>query len=274
MRPFSLLDEASTDQVNFAQAIEALATGDPKRVRAADPKWKKRHSGDHDPCWLDTGWTADHYDAYALLWPAMIVRKVMTTDKDREPYSGLRYADSQWMYAKIASGEVRGPYDERGNSKWAVFDVQSLVEKGDLVSVPDLEDLIRERDQRAEASVETPDKTTPEPAPNPPQAQFKKTPVETPPIKAEPPPLPKWLEDDPSKPGRGARALWKEFGGKWPADALGHRLSVWEAECVIVKHCPDIYLNRHLDEQEPMRSTHDAIRLLKRAIHELRTKNH
>jgi hypothetical protein len=274
MDPFALLDDDAADQINFAQAVEALATGDPKRVRAADPEWRKRHACDHPPCYLSEGWSADHFDAYMLLWSCMIVGKVMTTDKHGEPHSSMRYLDSSWLYANVAAGAVRGPYDERGNSMWPVFDVLSLVEDGTRLSVPDLEDLIRERDQRAEASVETPDETTPEPAPNARQAQVKKTPVKTPPIKAEPPPLPKWLENDPSKPGRGARALWKEFGGKWPAEALGHRLSVWEAECVIVKHCPDIYPDRHLDEQEPMRSTHDAISLLKRAIHELRTKNH
>ena len=118
----------------------------------------------------------------------------MTTDQDGGPHSPMRYQDSRWIYAEVAAGAVGGLYDERGNSMWPVFEVLSLVEDGTRMSVPDLEDLIRARDQRAEASVETPDETTPEPVPNPRQAQLKKTPVETPPIKAEPPSLPKWMK--------------------------------------------------------------------------------
>jgi hypothetical protein len=82
MGPFVLLDDASTDQVNFAQAIEALATGDPKRVRAADPEWRKRHACNHPPCYLSEGWSTDHFDGYTFLWSGMILGKVMTTDQD------------------------------------------------------------------------------------------------------------------------------------------------------------------------------------------------
>ena len=69
----------------------------------------------------------------------------MTTDKQGAPHSSTRYQDSSWLYANVAAGAVRGPYDERGNSMWPVLDVFNLLEDGTRLSVPDLEDLTRDR---------------------------------------------------------------------------------------------------------------------------------
>lgn len=177
MDPFALLDDDAADQINFAQAVEALATGDPKRVRAADPEWRKRHACDHPPCYLSEGWSADHFDGYTFLWSGMILGKVMTTDQDGVPHSSMRYQDSRWIYAEFAAGAVGGPYDERGNSMWPVFDVLSLVEDGTRLSVPDLEDLIRDRDaaKLAKAPIETPVEMAPAPIVTP--ARVRKAPV-------------------------------------------------------------------------------------------------
>jgi hypothetical protein len=150
MDPFALLDG---DQVGFAQAIEALATGDPRRVRAADPEWRKRHACDHPPCWLDEGWTVEHLEAYAYLWPRLVARKVQTTDKYGTPHSSMRYMEDHWVYMSVVTGTASGPYDDRGNSRWPVHDTFRLVDDGTRVSVEDILDLIRL--QETETLVET-----------------------------------------------------------------------------------------------------------------------
>jgi hypothetical protein len=282
MGPFVLLDDASTDQVNFAQAIEALATGDPKRVRAADPKWRKRHACDHPPCWLAEGWCADHFDAYMLLWSCMIDGKVVTTDKQGEPHSSMRYLDSSWLYADVAAGAVRGPYDERGNSMWPVHDVFKLLEDGTRVSVPDLEDLIRERlapirvrivtlvrtrgVERPAAPVATPCATpvttAPPPTPKPRRARVKKAPIEASPIKAEPPPFPRGiLGGRRTIPKVIAAELWKDHAGKRPKDPSGLFLTHVEMERIFrLKHTGIRYICGR--EDRPSSSFDRALRLL------------
>ena len=208
MDPFALLDDDADAQINFAQAIEALATGDPERVRTTNLEWRLKHAVDYPPCWELDGWKTAHGRAAEYLWPHLITGKARVTTKDGEPIQTRIWLEDRWAYVQsMMMGTPPKPLDEDGRSLWYFHNVFDLFDAGVRVSAVNILALIRARDLTlirsriltlirshiaapVETPVEVPQEPPPPPARKPRRPRVKKQPIEEKPVEKKPPPVP------------------------------------------------------------------------------------